>query len=131
MPDERKTDWPKGFSVSHLAPESFAGDGLRPFFDYRDLGIDTATNGQVVAHVIRANGADVISQWHRHEVTFQLVYVLKGWIGFEYDGVGRVRLEPGSCVHQAPNIRHRELAHSPDMELLEIVSPADFATNAD
>ena len=54
--------------------------------------------------------------------------MLKGWIEFEYEGQGVVRLEAGSCVHQPPGIRHRELAHSHDVELLEVVLPADFDT---
>jgi hypothetical protein len=37
-------------------------------------------------------------------------------------------LEAGSCVHQPPEIRHRELGHSEDVELLEVVMPADFDT---
>jgi hypothetical protein len=32
-------------------------------------------------------------------------------------------------VLQPPGIRHRELRHSDDMELIEITSPADFATH--
>lgn len=68
------------------------------------------------------------SQPHRHKTEFQLVYVLKGWIEFEYEGQGVVRLEAGSCVHQPPNIRHRELGHSPDIEMLEVVLPAGFPT---
>ena len=131
MPDEQTVNWPPGLSISHLEANSFEVGGLRTFFDYRDLGIANATNGRVVAHVIRANDADVISRWHWHDVDVQIVYVLKGWIEFEYAGVGNVRLEPGSCVHQAPRIRHRELAHSPDLELLEIVSPADFGTHTE
>jgi len=39
-----------------------------------------------------------------------------------------VRLEAGSCVYQPASIRHRELAHSDDVEMLEIVMPAGFAT---
>jgi hypothetical protein len=31
-------------------------------------------------------------------------------------------------VHQPPGIRHRELGHSADLELLEVVLPADFKT---
>jgi hypothetical protein len=31
-------------------------------------------------------------------------------------------------VHQPPGIRHRELGHSEDLELLEVVLPADFKT---
>ena len=68
---------------------------------------------------------------HHHEVTFQMIYCLKGWIEFDYEGVGPVRLEPGSCVHQPPGIRHTELGHSDDLELLEIVMPGDFVTAND
>jgi hypothetical protein len=31
-------------------------------------------------------------------------------------------------VHQPAGIRHRELGHSEDLELLEVVLPADFKT---
>ena len=117
-----------GFSVSHANEAGFER-GLRPFFEYRDLGLRQATDGRVVAHVIRAvPGAGFSSQPHRHITQFQLVYVLKGWVEFEYEGQGRVRLEAGACVHQPPGIRHRELGHSDDVELLEVVMPADFAT---
>ncbi|MGZ8254314.1 MAG: cupin domain-containing protein, partial [Burkholderiaceae bacterium] len=96
---------------------------------YRDLGIRNATEGRVLAHVIRAvPGAPINGTPHRHGAAFQLVYVLKGWVEFEYEGQGALRLEPGSCVHQPPGIRHRELGHSDDLELLEIVMPADFTT---
>jgi mannose-6-phosphate isomerase-like protein (cupin superfamily) len=40
-------------------------------------------------------------------------------------------VRPGDCVLQPPNIRHREIEHSEDLELIEIVSPADFATHAE
>ncbi|MEP7296282.1 MAG: cupin domain-containing protein [Burkholderiales bacterium] len=117
-----------GFVVSHASGATFER-GLRSFFEYRDLGIRQATEGRVAAHVIRAAaGAAFSSQPHRHQTTFQLVYVLKGWIEFEYEGQGRVRLEAGSCVHQPPGIRHREVGHSEDVEMLEIVLPGDFKT---
>ena len=118
----------QGFTVSHAAQAPFER-GLRSFFEYRDLGIDKATAGRVGAHVIRAaEGADFASQPHFHETSFQLVYVLKGWIAFEYEGQGIVRLEADSCVYQPPRIRHREVGHSPDVEMLEVVMPADFGT---
>lgn len=118
----------QGFVVSHARDAQFER-GLRAFFEYRDLGIRQATEGRVVAHVIRAAaGAEFSSQPHCHHTSFQLVYVLKGWIEFEYEGQGVVRLEAGTCVHQPPGIRHRELGHSEDVELLEIVMPGDFST---
>lgn len=118
----------QGFTVSHAKDAHFER-GLRSFFEYRDLGIKSATEGRVVAHVIRAApGTDFSSEPHRHQATFQFVYILKGWVEFEYEGHGRVRLEAGSSVHQPPEIRHREIGHSADLELLEIVMPGDFQT---
>jgi quercetin dioxygenase-like cupin family protein len=116
------------FSVSHARDASW-DRGLRAFFEYRDLGIKEATAGRVVAHVIRAiPGVQAMPQRHHHEVEFQMVYVLKGWIRFDYEGAGEVTLTAGSCVHQPPGIRHTELGHSDDLELVEIVLPAEFKT---
>ena len=118
----------QGFFASHAKDAEFTR-GLRSFYEYRDLGINSATQGRVAAHVIRAAaGQEFSSQPHLHATTFQLVYILKGWIEFEYEGQGVVRLEAGSCVHQPPHIKHRELGHSDDIEMLEVVLPAEFET---
>ena len=118
----------RGFVASHARGAKFER-GLRSFFEYRDLGIREATEGRVDAHVIRAaEGKSFSSQPHLHRTAFQLVYVLKGWIEFEYEGHGVVRLEAGSCVHQPPAIRHREIGHSDDIEMLEVILPANFVT---
>ena len=118
----------RDFTVTHAREASFTR-GLRSFFEYRDLGIERATGGRVEAHVIRAAaGAEFSGQPHLHKTSFQLVYVLKGWIEFEYEGQGVVRLEAGSCVYQPPGIRHCELGHSEDIEMLEVVMPGRFET---
>ena len=79
------TEW---FTVSHAKDATFTR-GLRSFFEYRDLGIKATTTGQVVVHVIRSAASKAFSsQPHCHEIQFQLVYVLKGWIEFEYEGQG-------------------------------------------
>ena len=130
VPDQSTS--PGKFSVSHAATSEFKVDGLRPFFAYRDLGIMDASNGRYVAHVIRAvPGKPMESCWHRHQADFQMVYVLKGWIEFEYEGVGKQRYVAGSCFHQPKNIGHIELGHSDDIEMLEIVAPGDFVTTED
>ena len=119
------------FTVSHADESDFTHDGLRAFFEYRDLGIKEATAGQFNAHVIRARpGEKTLGEWHRHDLDFQMVYVLRGWVRFEYEGIGEVLLRPGSCVHQPAGIQHREIEHSDDLEMLEITSPAEFKTEA-
>jgi len=126
MPDDAPT--PRRTTVRHAAAARF-DSGLRAFFTYRDLGIREATGGAVGAHVIRAvPGQHAQPHWHTHDLAFQMVYVLKGWVRFEYEDIGEVLLQPGDCVYQPPRIRHRELAHSDDLELIEITSPAEFKT---
>ena len=115
-------------TIRHSADDSFAG-GLRGFFEYRDLGIGTATAGKLDAHVIRARAQhEAQPAWHYHDLEFQMVYVLKGWVRFEYEGTGEVLLEAGSSVYQPPRVRHREIAHSDDLEMLEITALAEFST---
>ena len=119
----------QAFTVAHADGGKFEGAGLRAFFEYRELGIADATAGKYGAHVIRAvPGMRSPAVWHRHDLDFQMVYVTKGWVVFEYEGQGEHVLRAGSCVLQQPGIRHREVRHSDDLELIEITSPADFAT---
>jgi mannose-6-phosphate isomerase-like protein (cupin superfamily) len=117
------------FSISHAKGAKFSRRGLRGYFEYRDLGVERASGGRTVAHVIRARpGKAPKGEWHFHDCAVQFVYVLKGWARFEYEGVGTVTMKAGTCFYQPPRIRHRELAHSPDLEMIEVVSPGRFRT---
>lgn len=118
------------FVATHLNPDAFAG-GLRSYAKYRDLGIAAATNGLAWAHVIKMIppcDPAVVSKRHYHDVEFQMIYVLKGWIKGEYEGAGEVTMRAGSCWLQPPRIKHAVLDYSDDCELLEIILPADFGT---
>lgn len=118
------------FSHNEAANAVFT-EGMRKIFEYRDLGVKDATNGDYVAHIVKANGReseDEVKHWHVHDCDFQMVYVLKGWATFEYAGEGVRTIREGDCINQRPLIPHREIECSPDMELLEIVAPADFET---
>ncbi len=120
-------------ALSHheAAKAEFRSDGLRSYFEYRDLGIKDATHGAYIAHVVRAlEGHSATGQWHWHDCTFQIFYVLNGWARFEYEGQGVRIVRKGDCVLQPAKVRHRELEHSEDFEVLEIVAPGDFATHA-
>ena len=119
----------QAFTISHADADAFKGEGLRPFFEYRQLGIAEASGGAFGAHVIRAvPGMESPGTWHSHELDFQMVYVTKGWVVFEYEGQGEHVLRAGSCVLQPPKIVHREVRHSDDLELIEITAPATFTT---
>jgi quercetin dioxygenase-like cupin family protein len=117
------------FSAAHAKDAVYRDGGLRSCFEYRDLGIAEATGGRMMAHVIRVKpGAHGGFGWHKHSLDLQIYYVLKGWVRFAYDGVGEVLAEAGSCVHQPPGIRHAEIDHSDDLEILEVTLPAEFET---
>ena len=116
-------------TTSHLREEDFKSGGLRDFFEYRDLGIAEASDGRFGAHVIRARpGHAGGGDKHKHELDFQMVYVLNGWVRFWYEGAGEVLLQPHSCVYQPPGIPHREIEHSADLQLIEFTAPARFGT---
>jgi quercetin dioxygenase-like cupin family protein len=116
------------FSHRKATDTPFVSGGLRDFFLYRDLGIAEATHGKVIAHLVRANMApETGTGWHRHEADFQIVIMLKGWARFMYEDKETL-VAAGDCVHQRPGIRHYLFDYSPDMEYLEIVSPADFTS---
>ena len=118
-------------AISHHREEDFKADGLRTYAQYRDLGIAKASHGLVQAHVIRligpCNPAEV-SKLHFHDVEFQMVYVLKGWVKTYLEGQGETLMKEGSAWTQPPRIKHLILDYSDDVELLEVILPAEFKT---
>src|SRR5204862_1401490 len=118
-------------AISHHREEDFKADGLRTYAHYRDLGIAEASHGLAQAHVIRligpCNPAEV-SKLHFHDVEFQMVYVLKGWIKTYMEGQGETLMKEGSAWTQPPRIKHLVMDYSDDVELLEVILPAEFKT---
>jgi mannose-6-phosphate isomerase-like protein (cupin superfamily) len=131
MATEAKPARVQKFVVNHLKEEDFKSNGLRSYARYRDLGIAEATNGLAVAHVIRMVPpcTDEVRKRHVHDVQFQMVYVLKGWMKNEFEGEGVHVMKAGTAWLQPPGIKHTVLDYSDDLEVLEIVLPADFETH--
>ncbi|WP_426419094.1 cupin domain-containing protein [Bradyrhizobium genosp. A] len=118
-------------AISHHREEDFKADGLRAYAKYRDLGIAAASHGLAQAHVIRLQGPcdpAEVSKLHFHDVDFQMVYVLKGWVKTYMDGQGETLMKEGSAWTQPPKIKHMILDYSDDVELLEVILPAEFKT---
>jgi hypothetical protein len=118
-------------AISHYRDEDFRPDGLRTYAHYRDLGFTAATHGLAHAQVIRligpCNPAEV-SKLHFHDLEFQMVYVLKGWVKTYMEGQGETMMKQGSAWTQPPRIKHLIMDYSDDVELLEVVLPAEFKT---
>lgn len=99
---------------------------------YRDL-IPSRLGGSIIASHIRIpQGGPVPDVVHYHTVGFQLIYCYKGWVDLVYEDQGlEFRLHAGDCVIQPPEIRHRVLYASDNIEVVEIAVPAEHETTID
>ncbi|MEM1232606.1 MAG: cupin domain-containing protein [Pseudomonadota bacterium] len=99
---------------------------------YRDL-IPSRLGGSIIASHIRIpDGGPVPDMVHYHSVGFQLIFCLKGWVDLVYEDQGEpFRLLAGNCVIQPPEIRHRVLYASDNIEVIEIGVPAEHVTTID
>ncbi|MGH6776599.1 MAG: cupin domain-containing protein [Bradyrhizobium sp.] len=130
-PAKPRTRAKQKIAVSHYRDEDFKADGLRAYASYRDLAIAEATDGLARAHVIRLKGPCnpiEVSKLHFHDVDFQMVYVLKGWLKTYMEGQGETLMKEGSAWTQPPRVKHMILDYSDGAEVLEIILPADFKT---
>ena len=96
---------------------------------YRDL-IPSRLSGKLIASHIRITESGEVPDYvHYHKVGFQMIYCLRGRIRVVYEDQGPpFWLEPGDCVLQPPEIRHRVLEAEANSEVLEISSPSEHET---
>ena len=99
---------------------------------YRDL-IPSRLGGSIIASHIRIpDGGPVPDMVHYHSVGFQLIFCIRGWVDLVYEDQGPpFRLHAGNCVIQPPEIRHRVLFASDNIEVIEIGVPAEHLTTID
>ncbi|HIF33709.1 MAG TPA: cupin [Planctomycetaceae bacterium] len=104
----------------------------RAGMQYRDL-IPSRLGGSIIASHIRIpDGGPVPDMVHYHTIGFQLIYCYKGWVDLVYEDQGpEFRLHAGDCVIQPPEIRHRVLYASDNIEVIEIGVPAEHITTID
>jgi quercetin dioxygenase-like cupin family protein len=82
---------------------------------------------QLVRAARKSDEAKGGTGFHFHTADVHVVYMVRGWAKFDYDGVDTL-VEAGDCVHQRPGIVHSLYDWSDDMEFMEIIMPGDFAT---
>ncbi len=119
-----------GFEISRLSDRDW-GVG-RAAMHYRDL-VSSRLGGAVIASHIRIPDAGPVpDRVHYHEVDFQLIFCLNGWVRLVYEAAGEpFVLHPGEAILQAPTQRHRVLEASAGLEVLEVSSPAEHPTRFD
>lgn len=99
---------------------------------YRDL-IPNRLGGSIIASHIRIpDGGPVPDMVHYHTIGFQLIFCYRGWVRLVYEDQGPpFILNAGDCVIQPPEIRHRVLEASDNVEVIEIGVPAEHVTTID
>lgn len=96
---------------------------------YRDLIPDRIGGKVIASHIKLLEDGPVADYVHYHKVEFQMIYCLKGRIQVVYEDQGPpFWLEPGDCVVQPPEIRHRVLFAEGQAEVLEVTMPAEHET---
>lgn len=99
---------------------------------YRDLIPDRLGGSIIASHIRIPDGGPVPDMVHYHTVGFQLIFCYKGWVDLVYEDQGEpFRLHAGCCVIQPPEIRHRVLYASDNIEVIEIGVPAEHITTID
>ncbi|MEL6463829.1 MAG: cupin domain-containing protein [Pseudomonadota bacterium] len=99
---------------------------------YRDLIPDRLGGSIIASHIRIPDGGPVPDMVHYHTVGFQLIFCYRGWVDLVYEDQGApFRLHAGCCVIQPPEIRHRVLYASDNIEVIEIGVPAEHVTTID
>lgn len=99
---------------------------------YRDLIPDRLGGSIIASHINIPDGGPVPDVVHYHTIGFQLIFCYKGWVKLVYEDQGPpFILTAGDCVTQPPEIRHRVLEASNNLEVIEIGVPADHMTTID
>ena len=103
--------------------------GRRPFFKYRDLGLEAASYGRMRAyHSTAIEGMVEPTGWHYHTCEMQFVYVLKGKITLEFEDGTVAIFGPGDSFFVPGGVRHNEIYASADKETLEVSVPGKIGT---
>ena len=103
--------------------------GRRPFFQYRDLGLEGATNGRMRAyHSISIAGMTEPTGWHYHTCEMQFVYVLKGKLVIEFEDGTVGTFTAGDSFFIPGGVCHNEIYVSEDKEVLEVSVPGKIGT---
>lgn len=99
---------------------------------YRDL-LPGRLGGRLIASHIRIeHGGPVADYVHYHKVAFQIIVVVRGTVHVVYEDCGPpFTMRAGDAVLQPPRIRHRVLAASDALEVVELAVPAVHETEAD
>jgi uncharacterized RmlC-like cupin family protein len=117
--------------LSRLDDTKWTQKGLRPFLEYRDLGLAEATEGRIggtIGRAIKQFEPGGGAKRHIHDTTFHLIFVMRGWFRTEFEGLGEVVVRAGDCIAYQGEIPQEHIQYSDDFEVMQIAAPADYGT---
>jgi mannose-6-phosphate isomerase-like protein (cupin superfamily) len=127
-PDEIKAQPSMKLLKSFVSTTPYA-PGRRPFFKYRDLGLEGATGGRMRAYQNNSiAGMTEPTGWHYHICEMQFVYVLKGKLTIEFEDGTVATFTAGDSFFVPGGVRHNEIYVSEDKEALEVSVPGKIET---
>jgi quercetin dioxygenase-like cupin family protein len=104
----------------------------RAGMQYRDLIPDRLGGSIIASHIRIPDAGPVPDMVHYHKVGFQLIFCVSGWVDVLYEDQGGLRrLHAGDCFIQPPEIRHRVVEASDNLQVIEIGVPAEHVTEID
>ena len=96
---------------------------------YRDLLPGREGGRFIASHITIPDGGPVPDYVHHHDVRFQVIHCVRGWVRVVYEDQGEpFTMQAGDTVLQPPHIRHRVLESSPGLEVFELTGPAEHPT---
>ena len=128
--DDVKPDLPPSLVITSNDENEFVNG--RAGMQYRDL-IPGRYDGRFIASHIRIPAGGPVNDYvHHHDIHFQMIFCVNGWVRVAYEDQGEPMLmSAGDCFLQPPHIRHRVLESSDAMEVVEITCPAEHETAVD
>ena len=119
------------FVVRRLKDGDAWGVG-RAGMQYRDLVPGRLGDAVIASHIRIPDPGPVPDMVHYHDIGFQLIFCIRGWVRLVYEDQGPpFVLKAGDCLIQPPRIRHRVLESSGNLEVVEVSVPAEHLTTID
>ena len=117
--------------LSRLEGANGTRSGLRPFLEYRDLGLAEATEGRVggtIGRAIKKFEPGGGAKRHYHDTSFHFIFVMRGWFRTEFEGLGEVVVREGDCIAYQGEIPQEHIEYSDDFQVMQIAASADYGT---
>ncbi len=117
----------RSFAVRRLADQALWIVG-RAGMHCRDLAPDRLGGSIIASHIRIPDGGPVPDMVHFRRVGLQLIFCIHGWVDVLYEDQGGLLREAVDCIIQPPEIRHKVMEASGDLQVIEIGVPADHVT---